>query len=307
MNLKKFRPEKLNDFIGQDNIKKDLEVYINYCLKNNIQLDHILLSGYSGLGKTTLANIIANEMKSKIHFIHGSNLCKVSDVLNIFSMINPKDIIFIDEVHKIDKNIFEIFYTIMEDFMVDIQLGIDNNQKSTRLKIPEFTLIAATNFIYKLPTSFIDRFTIKLNFKEYIESDIKNILINICKNNKIDYKDSELEYISRISRGNPRISINFLKRYITYKFFNHKDSQIEDIFKKIGIFDMGINETDINYLKLLKDGHSLSLKTISQKLNIDETTIQNNIEPYLVKIFFIEKSSKGRSLTHKGIEFLNNI
>lgn len=301
-----YRPVKLINFIGQEEIKFNLKIYINSVIINKTHLDHILLSGPSGIGKTTLASILANELGYKIIYAQGSHLSKLSDILNLFSLVTDNQIIFIDEFHMIDKSIIENLYTILEDFVIDIPIGVSNNSKMTRMKLPNFTLIAATNYLWKLPNPLVDRFPIKLFLSNYTEDDIFNIINQLCNINKFSCNNEDLKYIASISRNNPRIANNLLKRYFDYIscFENIENYNIKHIFQKIGIYPKGLTSIDIQYLNLINNATNLSLQAISQNLLIDKNTIELTIEQYLIKIGFVKINSKGRSITKIGKDYL---
>lgn len=308
MNLKHYRPTNLNEFIGQEDIKFNLNIYLNASLSSKTTLDHILINGPSGVGKTSLAIIVSNTLNANISFIQGSHLKKISDLLNVFSLLNKNDIIFIDECHMIDKTIFELLYTIMEDFVIDIPIGPDNNQKINRLKLPKFTLICATNFLNKLPNSFIDRFPIQFYLNWYNEQDIYNILKQILDKENISIENEHLKYLASISKNNPRNAINLLKRYLDFFNTNEiKNNNIENIFNKIGVFASGLTKLDIDYLKIINSHKNISLQGISQNLSLDKASIENKIENYLIKNNFININSKGRSLTSIGIAYLEKL
>ncbi len=306
MNFSFYRPKTLDEFVGQEDIKYSLKIYIDSAISNKKTLDHILINGASGVGKTTLAKIVASSTGNNITFVQGSNLAKISDLLNLFSLINENEIIFIDEIHKIDKSIIEMLYVMMEDFVIDIPLGANNNSKISRLELPKFTLIAATNFLSKLPNPLIDRFPIKFYLSNYTDDEIYLILKNVNDKNNLGVSDDDLLYIANISKQNPRIAINLLKRYYDYFIIQSEQLDIKSIFKKIGYYEQGLNKMDIEYLKLLNENKALSLTSISQNLGFDKQTIETNIENYLIKIKFVEICSKGRKITTIGQNYLLN-
>lgn len=303
MNFNYYRPESIDDFIGQEDVKFSIKVYLESAIVKNNNLDHILIIGPSGVGKTTLARIIALKMKQNITYAQGSNLQKISDILNLFSLVNENDIIFIDEIHKIDKSIIEMLYVMIEDFVIDVPIGADNNQKITRLQLPKFTLIAATNYLSKLPKPLVDRFPISFSLNNYTDDEIYQILYNICAKNDFKVKPADLNYIASLSKQNPRIAINLLKRYYDFSL-NCQNLDVKEIFMKIGYYPEGFNKLDIEYMKLLKETKYLSLTSIAQSLGFDKNTIEMNIETYLLKKSFIEITSRGRMLTEKAINYL---
>lgn len=302
------RPKKLDDFIGKDQLKKTLKIYINSSKLRNVALDHIIFYGWAGVGKTTLATVIANELNAKIHYIQGPSIEKISDILDMVSMINDNDIVFIDEAHKINHRYLETLYSIMEDFVVDVKIGKELNSQFSRLSLPKFTLICSTTNIGNLPSSFIDRFRIKFYLDLYTDSEIEAILNNLNTANNLSISTSDLKKIAMVSRGVPRVAINYLNSYHDYLIYDQFVS-VERFFSEIGVFNSGLTDIDINYLKILfknKSNH-IGIKTICQELFIDEKTIENNIEPYLLKLSLIFKNNHGRKITSEGIKYLNSL
>lgn len=302
------RPKTLDEFIGKDRIKNALKTYILSSIKQNKQLDHILLFGQAGVCKTTLASIIANELKTKIHYIQGPGIQMISDVLDIVSMITEGDVVFIDEVHKINVKIIELFYSLMEDFVIDIKLGKELNTQYSRLSVPKFTLICSTTDIGKLPQPFLDRFGINIYFDPYDKSEIIKIINSIAIKTMSCLNDNELNSIAEYSKGIPRIAINVLNRYYDHKLID-KNANEKNIFESIGIYSKGLNQIDIMYLNVLNNykNKAIGIRSLSQHLGIDDKTIENTIEPYLLRIGFIHKCSNGRVITTDGQEYLKKM
>ncbi|MDD6145157.1 MAG: Holliday junction branch migration DNA helicase RuvB [Malacoplasma sp.] len=298
---------KLSDFIGKKEVKDTLQVYIDACNKLNKPLDHCLLYGLPGTGKTTLAKIIANELNTKIKITQGSMVQKPIDVINLLLSLNQNEILFIDEIHAVNKQCFELFYSAMEEGYVDIAIGKDFNSKMARIKLPVFTLIAATTNLGKIPQPLEDRFGIFINMSEYSKTEISDIIKFYGNKLGVIFSNDDLLTLIYASKGIPRIAYKLVRRALDFRL-NNKDIQMSEILSKLGIIYEGIDKNDYSYLKLLQN-HStpIGLKTISQTINIDEETIQYKIEPYLLKNEYIIKTSKGRKLTNKGNELIIKI
>lgn len=302
MSLLQLRPKNFNEFQGKKELKQNLKVYLKSAKLRNVQLDHCLIYGPPGLGKTTLAKIIANEMKSNIISIQGTDLLTKVDWVNLIYSLSEKDILFIDEVHAINNSCYEMIYSTMEDFKLNISIGKEMNSKITTVDVPKFTLIAATTKLGNLPNPFEDRFGIIVNLTEYEPEEIVEILKFNCMKKNIKMDDSVLKIIAIHSKGVPRIAKRILARVIDYNIYKNLD--IFKTLKNIGIYELGLNELDISYLNLIKSSNHIGLKTISQILKIDEKTLLDKVEPFLIKMNLILKGSFGRKLTQKGYEYL---
>ena len=298
---------KLSDFIGKKEVKDTLQVYIDACNKLKKPLDHCLLYGLPGTGKTTLAKIIANELNTKIKITQGSMIQRPIDVINLLLSLNQNEILFIDEIHAVNKQCFELFYSAMEEGYVDIAIGKDFNSKMARIKLPVFTLIAATTNLGKIPQPLEDRFGIFINMSEYSKTEISDIIKFYGNKLGVIFSNDDLLTLIYASKGIPRIAYKLVRRTLDFRL-NNKDIQMSEILSKLGIIYEGIDKNDYSYLKLLQNHPTpIGLKTISQTINIDEETIQYKIEPYLLKNEYIIKTSKGRKLTNKGNELIIKI
>lgn len=305
MKIVQIRPKILKDFQGKKSIKNNLSVYIKSSKKRNEPLDHCLFYGPPGVGKTSLAHIISNELNQKIKVIQGPEIIEKTDILNILYSIKDFSILFIDEIHAVNQKCFEILYSAMEDFLINIEIGKDFNKKITSVNVPRFTLIGATTKLGLLPNPFEERFGIVINISEYDADEIFKILKFSLEFFNIKIDDNFLIEIAKRSKGIPRIAKRILSRCIDY-LEDKKINDIKKILNKIGVFEYGLDQIDLNYLMCLNNNKKIGLKTLCQLLNIDEKTIVDKIEPYLIKCNLILKTSNGRMLTLKGEQYLKN-
>ncbi|VEU59804.1 Holliday junction branch migration DNA helicase RuvB [Mesomycoplasma neurolyticum] len=305
------RPKNFKEFIGQEKIVKTLKVLINSSKKRNKPLDHILLYGPPGLGKTTLAKIISAEINSNIKFIQGSLVEKKSDILTIFSSIKKGDIIFIDEIHSINKNIEELFYTAMEEYVIDVQIGLEGESKIMRMKLPTFTIIGATTKVDKISQPLKDRFGFvgKLNF--YNNNEMVQIFKNTLIMLKLKISLEWIHYLITFVNCTPRIAINLLKRIRDFSIYENatliEKEIIDKTLENIGLYKYGLTNLHLEYLKLLNDvfkNKSVSLNVLSGILKESKENLINNIEPKLLELNLIEKTSKGRKITYQGCEYI---
>lgn len=305
MNILQLRPTNFDDFKGKSYLKDNLKIYINNALKNNESLDHCLFYGPPGVGKTTIAKIIANELNSNIKIIQGSEIKEKVDLVNIIYSIKEKDILFIDEIHSIESNCYELLYSVMEDFVMNINIGKEFNSKVVSLQLPKFTIIGATTKLGNLPDPFEERFGIVERIEPYTSSEIYDILKFTVEKCEIKINKSILKTIANHSKGIPRISKRILSRFYDHYSFQKDETKV--ILNRMGIFDLGLNIIDLNYLKALNVNKKVGIKSISQILNIDEKTIENKIEPYLIQLKFVIKSNNGRVITQLGKNYLDGL
>lgn len=312
------RPQFLDEYIGQDHVKENMKVYIEAAKKRKEPLDHVLLYGPPGLGKTTLANIIANEMHSKIKITSGPAIEKPGDLATILTGLSEFDVLFIDEIHRISKNIEEILYPALEDFVLDIVIGKGPTAKSIRINLPKFTLIGATTRAGSLTTPLRDRFGIIERLDLYNVSDLKKIVNRSAKILKIDIDDEASEEIAKRSRGTPRIANRLLKRvrdYATVLGNGNISLYITKVaLEKLDIDDIGLDSLDKRLLKTLIEkygGRPVGIETLATTLGEEVSTIEDVYEPYLIQIGFISRTPRGRiampaAYKHLGYSFLDN-
>lgn len=304
MNL--IRPNNFSEFVGKDNIKSQLQIFITSCKIKNETLPHVLFYGPPGVGKTSLAMIVANELQSKIKIIQAPQFQKTTDLLNIFSLINKNDVIFIDEIHALDPKMMEILFPAMEDFKVDILIGKEFNSKITRMKIPKFTLIGATTQYGKILSPLEERFGIVINIDHYTIYEIKKIIKNKIKFTNLSFSEEEIDIIANHSRFIPRTAIRLIDRICDYKLIE-PNIEIQKIIQQMNIYDNGLVQQDINYLLALDKHKILGVKSIQSITGIDTLTIEIKIEPFLIKLNLIEKTIKGRKLSDKGKKYIKKI
>lgn len=304
------RPSKFNEYIGQENIKKNLHISISASKKRDESLDHILLFGPPGLGKTTLSFVIANEMEANIKVTSAPMIEKSGDLAAILTNLSRGDILFIDEIHRLSNNIEEILYSAMEDFRLDIIIGSGPAAQTIKVDIEEFTLIGATTRAGMLSNPLRDRFGITFRMQFYNINELSKILELASKKlNKEVTKDSAIE-IAKRSRGTPRVALRLLKRIRDFAEYHNEDSINLDrtlvALNELGVDERGFDELDLAFLRLLvkSEGKPLGLNTIAAALSEDERTIEDIIEPYLLANGYIERTAKGRIATRKAYDLL---
>jgi Holliday junction DNA helicase RuvB len=306
---KSLRPQNLDEYIGQEQIKKNLKVFIEAAKKRGDSLDHILFFGPPGLGKTTLANIIANEMGSSLKTISAPMLEKSGDLAAILTNLEDGDILFIDEIHRLKAAIEEVLYSAMEDFRLDIVIGSGPAAQTIKLDVARFTLIGATTRAGMLSNPLRDRFGMSFRLNFYNHEELAEIIrLASHKLDKDIVTDAAVE-IAKRSRGTPRIALRLLKRVRDFSEIKDEKTITHNTTKyaldELGINEHGFDELDIKFLTLLADAKKpLGLSTIAAALSEDEGTIEEVIEPFLLANGFMEKTPKGRIATRKAYEIL---
>lgn len=295
------RPKNLDEFIGQSKIKENLKIYIESAKKRGASLDHVLLYGPPGLGKTTLANIIANELEVNFKITSGPAIERAGDLAAILTNLADDDVLFIDEIHRLNRSVEEVLYPAMEDFALDLVLGKGPSAKNVRIDLPAFTLIGATTKAGMLTGPLRDRFGIILRFEVYTHEELAEIIRrSAIKLNVGIEPDAALE-IARRSRGTPRIANRLLKRVRDFSIVRGEDSISKEIadeaLTKMEIDPLGLDSIDIkliNNMVGLFNGGPVGLDTIAAAINEDSNTIEDVYEPYLIQLGFISRTPKGR-------------
>lgn len=301
------RPKFLKDFIGQTNFTSNLSVYIEAAKKRKESLDHILLAGPPGLGKTTLASIIANEMNVNFKSTSAPVLEKAGDIAAILTDIEDGDVFFIDEIHRLRKNIEEMLYSAMEDYAIDIIIGQGPSAKTIKINIAKFTLIGATTRSGLLSSPLRSRFGIVENLDFYTVEEMKNIIKRSANILNIEIDDYSLEMLAKCSRGTPRVGNRILKRVRDFAQIEGKgriDGEITyKSLQRLNIDNIGLNKLDIKLLKTLienYDGGPVGAKTLAISIGEEVDTIEEVYEPFLIQIGFLKRTPRGRVATKKA-------
>lgn len=304
------RPSSFDDYIGQSKIKENLKVFIAAAKKRAECLDHVLFYGPPGLGKTTLAHIIANEMGVSIKITAAPMIEKSGDLAAILTNLEENDVLFIDEIHRLSSAIEEVLYSAMEDFRLDIIIGSGPAAQTIKIDIPKFTLIGATTRAGMISAPLRDRFGMQFRLNFYTSDELAKIVqIAAVKLNKECEKNAALQ-IAKRSRGTPRIALRLLKRIRDFAEVNNEniinENRAKSSLNALGVNDLGFDELDLKYLEILGSAknRALGLSTISAALSEDEGTIEDVIEPYLLANGYIERTAKGRIITAKSCEIL---
>ena len=303
----KLRPATLESYIGQESVKENMRVFIQAAKQRKEALDHVLLYGPPGLGKTTLSNIIANEMDVNIKTTSGPAIERAGDMAAVLNSLNEGDILFIDEIHRLNRMIEEILYPAMEDFVIDIMIGKGPGARSVRLDLPRFTLIGATTRIGLLTAPLRDRFGVVQRREPYSVENLKIILKRSAAVLQVEMEEGGAEEIARRSRGTPRLANRMLKRVRDFAQVRYDGVITEEVARfaldLLDIDKVGLDQTDRKMLLTMIEkfgGGPVGLDTLAASINEESETIEDVYEPYLLQLGYIQRTPRGRVVTRLG-------
>ncbi len=305
----KLRPATLETYIGQESVKENMRVFIEAAKQRKEALDHVLLYGPPGLGKTTLSNIIAREMGVNIKTTSGPAIERPGDMAAVLNSLNEGDILFIDEIHRLNRMIEEILYPAMEDFVIDIMIGKGPGARSVRLDLPKFTLIGATTRIGLLTAPLRDRFGVVQRLEPYNVENLKIIIKRSAEVLQVEIDDSGAEEIARRSRGTPRLANRMLKRVRDFAQVRYDGVITGEVARfaldLLDVDKMGLDQTDRKMLLTMIEkfgGRPVGLDTLAASINEESDTIEDVYEPYLLQLGYIQRTPRGRIVTKLGYE-----
>lgn len=306
------RPQSLGEYIGQTDVKENMNIFIKSALIRKKPLDHVLLYGPPGLGKTTLAYIIANELGSNVKTASGPSIEKSGDLAAILSTLEENDVLFIDEIHRIPRFIEEILYPAMEDFCLDIVVGSEGSTRNVRINLPPFTLVGATTRAGDLSAPLRDRFGIISKLNYYTEDELYKIVKRTSRVLKMDIDDDAALELAKRSRGTPRVANRLFKRVRDFALVAGSNTItleiIKDALKRLKVDGLGLDDTDYHLLMAIIErfnGGPVGLDALASSIGEESSTIEDVYEPYLLQIGLLKRTSRGRMVTDLAYHHLN--
>ncbi len=310
----KLRPQNFQEYIGQTRVVENIDVMVKSAKLRNAAMDHVLLSGPPGLGKTSLAMIMAVALGVELHVVSGPAIDKKGDLAAVLTNLSPKDVLFIDEIHRMHISIEELLYSAMEDFRLDILIGQGASARTMQIDIPPFTLIGATTRAGLLSNPLRDRFMAHLNFDYYEPEQLKIIALNNAKKMTMDIEENAIDQIACRSRGTPRIANRILRRVRDYALvYDHKkvtEKDVDAALKLLDIDELGLDTMDRKILTVILDyynGGPVGVDALCATLGEDRTTIEDVYEPYLLKSGLILRTPRGRVISEQAQKHIEAI